>query len=82
MEAYVHDPPTGLKAHPKGPCFQLLEPGGLWFKVHWHRPPKNGEVARAYVEQILAEVVTGKCDYGQSTAINLNLLMSRKAISP
>lgn len=53
--AYIADPPPDIKRHAKGPCFQLAQPP--WFRVHWHRPPRNVDDALLYVERILDEAV-------------------------
>jgi hypothetical protein len=55
ISAYVADPPTQIRRHPKGPCFQLTNPP--WFRVHWHRPPTSVDDALLYVERILNEVL-------------------------
>ena len=52
---YVADPPAKIKDHPKGPCFALENPP--WFRLHWHRPPKNVDDAILYMEKILYEVL-------------------------
>jgi len=53
--AYIADPPAELRAHPKGPCFQLFRPP--WFRVHWEHPARNVDDALLYVEQVLDEAV-------------------------
>lgn len=55
IDAYIADPPSSIKRHPKGPCFQLIDPP--WFKVHWHRPARNPDDAILYVQRILYEVL-------------------------
>ena len=55
VAAYVADPPSDIKHHPKGPCFQLTK--SPWFKVHWHRAATNVDDALLYVQRILAEVI-------------------------
>ena len=53
--AYIADPPSAIRRHPKGPCFQLSNPP--WFRVHWHRPATNVDDALLYVEQVLDEAL-------------------------
>jgi len=55
VDVYIFDPPMQLRKHEHGRCLQLLTPGSLWFKLHWEKPAKQFDEARAYVEQILAE---------------------------
>jgi hypothetical protein len=53
IEAYIADPPEEIREHPKGPCFQLTR--APWFRVHWHRAPKDVDSAILYVEKVLSE---------------------------
>lgn len=55
-DVYLYDPPEELRHHPRGRCLQLLEPGRLWFRLHWEHPASNFEQSRAYVEQLLWDV--------------------------
>ena len=55
VDVYVFDPPLRLRQHHHGRCLQLLKPDSLWFKLHWERPAKTFDQARAYVEQLLTE---------------------------
>lgn len=53
--AYICRPPVEIRAHPKGPCFNLIEHD--WFRLHWHRPAKNVDDAILYIERILYEAI-------------------------
>jgi hypothetical protein len=55
FRTYIADPPTGIKNHPKGPCFFAETPP--WFHLHWHHAPENVDEAILYMEKILAEVI-------------------------
>ena len=55
VEVYVYNPPIALRQHRHGRCLQLVEPNGRWFKLHWQRPARSFDQARAYMEQLLAE---------------------------
>jgi hypothetical protein len=55
IRAFIADPPSGIRTHPKGPCFSLIGEG--WYQIHWHRAPKNVDDAILYIERILDEVV-------------------------
>jgi len=52
---FIANPPTGIRTHPKGPCFSRIS--DEWFQVHWHRPPRNVDDAILYIEKVLDEVV-------------------------
>ena len=52
---YICEPPAGIRSHPKGPCFNLIDNG--WYRIHWHRPPRNVDDAILYVERVLDEVI-------------------------
>lgn len=52
---YIADPPPELRRHRHGPCFQLAK--APWFRVHWHRAPRNVDDALLYVERVLDEAV-------------------------
>lgn len=58
MTVYIADPPGELRAHPKGPCFQLTQPP--WFRLHWVRPAGTVDDAILYVERILAEALQAR----------------------
>ncbi len=58
-EVYVYDPPPAVRQHRHGPCFQLLSPGAAWFKVHWERPPRDFDSARAFMEELVSESLRG-----------------------
>jgi|WetSurMetagenome_2_1015567.scaffolds.fasta_scaffold522850_2 hypothetical protein len=55
VDVYIFNPRRSLRRHPHGRCLQLLKPGSRWYKLHWERPAKTFDEARAYIEQILAE---------------------------
>jgi hypothetical protein len=55
LRAYVSDPPTSIKYHRKGPCFQLTTPP--WFRVHWQTRPNSVDAAILYIEEILTECI-------------------------
>lgn len=55
VTAYIANPPSAIRRHPKGPCFQLSNPP--WFRVHWHRAATNVDDALLYVEQVLDEAL-------------------------
>lgn len=55
IATYIADPPSAIRDHPKGQCFQLATPP--WFRVHWHRAATNVDDALLYVEQILDEAL-------------------------
>ncbi|MGC8873545.1 MAG: hypothetical protein ACP5SI_03735 [Chloroflexia bacterium] len=57
VDTYIASPPSTVRYHPKGPCFQYV--AGPWFRVHWHRPPRNADEAILYVEQVLDEAING-----------------------
>ena len=59
VEVFVQDPPLRLRLHRHGRCLQLLTPNGNWFKLHWQRPARSFDQARAYVEQLLDESMSG-----------------------
>lgn len=52
---FISNPPAAIKTHSKGPCFMLDH--DRWYRIHWHRPPKNVDDAILYVEKILSEVL-------------------------
>ena len=52
---YIANPPTQIRRHPKGPCFQLSN--APWFRVHWYRPAANVDDALLYVERVLYEAL-------------------------
>jgi hypothetical protein len=55
INLFIANPPPGLKAHPKGPCFTLTDPP--WFRLHWHHPARTVDDAILYMERILDEVI-------------------------
>jgi hypothetical protein len=54
-EVYIYDPPIQLRQHHHGRCLQLLTPGSKWFKLHWEKPARTFDQARAYMEQLMEE---------------------------
>lgn len=56
---FVADPPSEIRRHPHGPCFQLVG-GGPWFKCHWHVPARTQDDAITYVERVLSESLEGR----------------------
>jgi hypothetical protein len=52
-DVYIYNPPAEIRSLPEGPCFQLVSPGEMWFKLHWERPACTFEESRAHVERIL-----------------------------
>ena len=57
LKTYIEDPPASIRRHPKGPCFALVE--GSWFRIHWHRAPRDVDEAILYVERVLDESING-----------------------
>lgn len=55
IETYIASLPPAVRHHPKGPCFQYVD--DPWFRLHWHRPPRNADEAILYVEQVLHEAI-------------------------
>lgn len=55
IEVYLYNPPDILRRHQHGRCLQLLHPKDLWFKLHWEKPARTFDQARAYVEELMAE---------------------------
>ena len=54
-DVYLRNPPLELRQHDKGPCLQLVNSKGPWFKLHWQKPARDFDESRAYVEHLLAE---------------------------
>lgn len=52
---YIADPPTEIKGHPHGACFQLVE--RPWFLVHWEKPPRTFDDGLLYIERVLSEAI-------------------------
>ena len=52
-QPFIHEPPSQVKDHPKGVCFN--HKGDGWFIVHWHTPATNPSDAMLYVERVLHE---------------------------
>jgi hypothetical protein len=55
VDVYLFNPPCALRRHPHGRCLQLLMPNSRWFKLHWERPARSFDQARAYVEKLMFE---------------------------
>jgi hypothetical protein len=60
VDVYIEDPPTELRKHEHGCCFQLAKPNSSRFKLHWARPARSFEEAEAYMLQLLEESLGGK----------------------
>lgn len=56
VNAYVANPPTGLRRHAKASCFQIVD-GGPWYRCNWYIPARNQDDAILYVERVLSEAV-------------------------
>ena len=54
-DVYLHNPPSLLRQHPHGRCLQLVDPRSGWFKMHWQKPARTFDQARAYVEGMMNE---------------------------
>jgi len=52
---YIRGIPLEVRNHPHGRCWQLVEPGSVWFKLHWEKPAHDFDLARYYVESMLFE---------------------------
>jgi len=52
---YMREPPPEIWNHPHGRCWQLVEPGSVWFKLHWTKPAYDFNLAQYYVESLLFE---------------------------
>lgn len=52
---YMREPSPEVRNHPHGWCWQLVEPGSVWFKLHWEKPAYDFDIARNYVEFLLFE---------------------------
>lgn len=57
VDVYLFNPPRALRNHPHGRCLQLALPNSRWFKLHWQRPARTFDEARAYVETIMSEAL-------------------------
>ncbi len=55
ITAYIHNPPTEIKRHRHGACFQQAGNGTGWFILHWRRPATNVDDAILYMERTLDE---------------------------
>ncbi len=60
VEVYLFHPPRNLRMHPHGRCLQLVTPDGHWFRLHWEKPARTFDQARAYVEHLMAETLIWK----------------------
>ena len=56
-DLYIYNPPPSLRMHRHGRCLQLVTPNGGWFKLHWEKPAQTFDEARAYVENMIFEVL-------------------------
>lgn len=65
-DIYILSPPLDLKRHEHGGCFQLLEPGSNWFKMHWDHPTSDFYTSLCYVEKLLTEA----CCLPEDTSID------------
>jgi len=57
ISAYIADPPVEIRSHRHGPCLQLVQ--SPWFRLHWHRQPKDLDGALLYMERMLDESFNG-----------------------
>lgn len=57
VDVYIFNPPPSLRQHRHGHCFQLIAPASRWFKLHWEKPAKTFDQARAYVELLMSEAM-------------------------
>lgn len=58
VDVYIYDPPEAVRRHRHGRCLQLVVPNSRWFKLHWEKPARSFDQARAYVEQLMGEAMT------------------------
>lgn len=56
-EVFLFNPPKEFRLHPHGRCLQLMRPNDRWYKMHFERPARTFDQARAYIEQVLSEAV-------------------------
>src|SRR5437764_12794991 len=54
---YLRDPPQEVWNHRHRRCLQLVEPGSVWYKLHWEKPAYDFDTARYYVESLLVEAL-------------------------
>jgi hypothetical protein len=57
VDVYLFNPPRTLRMHPHGRCLQLVTPNDGWFKLHWERPARTFDEARAYVENLIFDAM-------------------------
>jgi hypothetical protein len=54
---YLSHAPPALWTHPHGRCFQKVQPGSDWVKLHWREPAYDFVTARQYVTSLLTEAL-------------------------
>lgn len=69
-EVLVQNPPDTLRAHPHGPCLQLLRPVSAgWYRLHFVVPPDDADGAYGYICKMAKEAQDASCAGRSSGAL-------------